>query len=95
MSDYIKREDVFEKISHVADMELVYPLRLLRYKIEELPSADVVEVVRCKDCVFWKRYEKLPNQISELRFEGYCDEMINHEMNGNDYCSYGKEQENE
>lgn len=50
--------------------------------IEKLPAADVVEVVRCKDC-------KHSNQYGGGCW--YCEkyEGLFSAVNPNDYCSYG------
>lgn len=52
MADYIKREDAgltnFEIF--MCDGDYKVALKTLLEKIENIPSADVVEVVRCKDC---------------------------------------------
>ena len=42
MADYIKREDAIRACISPFDME----------RIEIIPAADVVEVVRCKDCEY-------------------------------------------
>ena len=51
--------------------------------IRKIPTADVVEVVRCKDCKFFK-------------YGDYCDEgkMEHSRCRENDYCSYGERSEN-
>lgn len=55
--------------------------------VSQMPTADVVEVVRCKDC---KRcYEKRTKRNNQLiRF---CMRMDGNEyqVNANDFCSYG------
>lgn len=59
--------------------------------IAETPTADVVEVVRCKDCQHWK--DTSCDTVTETHWGecrkplgdyGYC------ETNENDYCSYGE-----
>ena len=58
-------------------------------EITEIPTADVVEVVRCKDC---KYYEKWSDRSI------FCNKhIVFMGMNDNDYCSYGelKEQQND
>ncbi len=53
----------------------------------EAPTADVVEVVRCKDC---KRcYEKRTKRNNQLM--RFCMRMDGNEyqVNANDFCSYG------
>ena len=52
------------------------------------PTADVVEVVRCKDC---KRcYEKRTKRNNQLM--RFCMRMEGNEyqVNANDFCSYGE-----
>lgn len=52
--------------------------------IDSVPSADVVEVVRCKDCKFNKGKNKCLNEHS----------IIDIPKDG-DYCSYGERKDNE
>ena len=49
-----------------------------------LPAADVVEVVRCKDCIF-KDY---PNEYGVC-----CCNRTGEEIQLNDFCSYGERNE--
>ena len=64
--------------------------------INDIPTADVVEVVRCKDCRYWEEIGIDP--ITDYTF-GYCrhyqwqDEENSRETNGQDYCSYGERRE--
>lgn len=56
-----------------------------------LPTADVVEVVKCKDCKrCYEKRTKLNNQL--MRF---CMRMDGNEykVNANDFCSYGTPKE--
>ena len=68
MSDYIKREDAIEMV--------LEPL-------SNMPSADVVEVVRCKNCIYNDR--------------GWCgaQEYGTRYVEDNDYCSYGEREDDE
>lgn len=53
--------------------------------IATAPAADVAEVVRCKDCVYWengKDYTPYCNNIDGLN-----------EPSENDFCSYGERKE--
>lgn len=53
-------------------------------KIKEQPTADVVEVVRCKDCEYGEIDDiDIPSQYL-CHYEGYSWNDENH------YCSYGK-----
>ena len=54
-------------------------------RLREMPPADVVEVVRCKDCKY-----SSPNKVYGCRLERYDfnDESVG--MHGEDFCSYGE-----
>ncbi len=53
-------------------------------------AADVVEVVRCKDCKHYKLQPKYKN--SETK---YCCRSAYVRVNADDFCSYGKRKEAE
>ena len=55
-------------------------------KIDSAPAADVVEVVRCKNCKFWDDDE---------RCNGIKNGLILEYTNGYDYCSYGERSDDE
>jgi hypothetical protein len=59
--------------------------RMYRGKVENAPTVDAVEVVRCKDC-------------KHLGFKGLCDGVCNRKMvgivNPDDFCSYGERKDN-
>lgn len=75
-----------------------YPYNIVAYDMAQLvknaPTADVVEVVRCKDCRHWNNegYDSiLESAFGECRksFEDYhCCETTE-----GDYCSYGERRE--
>ena len=53
------------------------------------PTADVVEVVRCKDCKHWHKCLSDDGSIEYIHFSRCI--KGNQLANGNDYfCSYGK-----
>lgn len=100
MSDYIKREDAIMAVysdvtkgtygEFVDGSEFSMTSREIEAVLKGVPSADVVEVVRCKDCKFFEHTK-------------YGDWWCNNPDGGmgygnpDDYCSYGerKEQEHE
>lgn len=78
MSEYIKKEDAVievERFGGYLDDDMLYRIKLA---LGRLPSADVVEVVRCKDCKYWWEENEL------CRVSGI-------EEKAGDYCSYGEE----
>lgn len=54
--------------------------------IDQIPAADVVEVVRCKDCKYWKCYGGQYADDGECWHLGELDCC----MHKDDYCSKGR-----
>ena len=55
--------------------------------IDNMPTADVVEVVRCKDCA-WAR--KVDNREPMFRCVNICRDGCTQWLDSNDFCSYGE-----
>ena len=83
MSDYIKREDAIRQIVKTsAQNELDIPaIGTVIYILSEMDAADVVEVVRCKDCKY------------HAEFSSKCNKLNLTPMLPSDYCSYGERAE--
>lgn len=86
---YIKKEPIVEFITkglNNPDKTKAYGYDAIEIlaEIEYAPTADVVEVVRCKDC--FKGFKK--NDKSKLNIY-FCDKWKNI-MRDCDYCSYGE-----
>ena len=92
MGDYIKREDAVKIIERlVKQLEPPINIRLAdvrsgvlsaKWLVEDMQSTDVVEVVRCKDCVY-----------REVKGEGMTHWFGCRIMEHNDddwYCSFGE-----
>lgn len=84
---YIRKQDAFDKIwTKADDFEQNYDIlyaqgaRAMAIVVEQMPPADVVQVVRCKDCT---RY-------LDLRHWCKCHDTT---MFENDFCSYGVREE--
>ena len=98
MSDYIKREDAIRKIVKTsAQNELDIPaIGTVIYILSEMDSADVVEVVRCKDCKYRSKkwYEDKRNKDGGYWLVCCENDAIAERVYGlaqdNDYCSYGE-----
>ena len=56
-------------------------------EIEQLPTADVVEVVRCKDCKY--------GEVDDADFpdQYFCNQNGCDWNEGNHFCSYGEREE--
>lgn len=90
MTEYIKREAAIkavEKADYTAissdadDCKADY----LREIIESVPAADVVPVVRCKDCIHYDLGVCL-----KIYSDGNAQKDSWQSRNPNDFCSYGE-----
>jgi hypothetical protein len=97
MSRYIKIEDLqkfpirkdhYDKVN--GSIKYVFGVEDVLEYAEYLPTYDVVEVVRCKDC----KHNVANWQHDELDIEDYtdivCDYFMTDGMEANDYCSHGE-----
>ena len=89
MSEYIRKEDVLnlpQSIERNLCGEIVE--RSIDVKdIESLEPADVVKVVRCKDCENWQT--DWNPAIPDRHYCAVMDSM----MKADDFCSYGERRE--
>ena len=96
MTEYIERENAYKLISEQIEKEtgmytkgrnvgLNIAKRIIHSK-EQCPSVDVVEVVRCENCIFCK-----PTAKDEIKACIRKSEYIK----PTDYCSYGELKERE
>jgi hypothetical protein len=92
MAEYIDRDMVINKrrkMSEYDEAGWCVTCQAVRVEdIENTPSADVVEVVRCKDCKFafpYRNYYYCENEDSPFTNSDWavC-------LNGYDFCSYGE-----
>ena len=76
MSDYIKREDAIKELKRAHKKVLGYAeektLTLAEEIIDDMPSADVVEVVRCKDCKWWDGNDCKARDIDVVDVDDFC-----------------------
>jgi len=87
--DYINREMAADCI--VIECDDV-TLEQARQAIKDCPSADVVEVVRCKDCKYYHKDAMMPVHPmlgGGTVIENHCD-MSCMKLKDDDYCSYGE-----
>ena len=102
MTEYIEREALRDSVDSI-DWYSVYKGKLTAgspssanalYKANEIysaidnaPAADVVTVVRCKDCKHWQK-----DFAGCTEFVGRCD-YANYMIGANGYCLYGEKME--
>lgn len=88
--EYIRKQDAVDALDRIFDnvpMELTTEILRLRRELRGLHAADVVEVVRCKDCKHWQT-DWNPS-IPDRHYCAVMDSM----MKADDFCSYGEKRE--
>ena len=84
--EYIEREAAIEAImSDPPDAH--YPSWYID-RIKTLSAADVVPVIRCKDCVY-------AQPLKDSKYDYLCRYWNGHSCNQNQFCSQGKRKEDE
>ncbi len=97
MSDYIKREDAERLLRYYFLSALTEDERV--DELNRVPSADVVEVVRCKDCKHWLPHTQCGFDEDNNEYHDYCgchmplDDFEAEYWDANDYCNYGEKKE--
>lgn len=82
MAEYIGRGAALQDFEHCNDQSTYWTPQRVRTLLMRQPAADVVPVVRCKDC---RAYNK-PRV-------GWCEVHLDREQ-PDDFCGYGKYQTN-
>ena len=98
MSRYIDVDKFAEKICNFQQIDEDAANAMI-WLLRTFPTADVVEVVRCKDCQWWsdRGFDPILN-----RRDGCCDRPLGEYYEcdcdfvttENDFCSYGERSEN-
>jgi hypothetical protein len=97
MAEYIERENAYKLIREQKEKETgMYSkgrntglniAKSIIHNKEQCPTADVVKVVRCKDCKHF-----IASKPAHCKYHtdnaGYCDEAC--WVTENDFCSYGE-----
>ena len=92
---YIEREKVLEiaKDKYYSDFhKSMADLTSLRELLEDTPIADVVEVVRCKDCIYYQKMATGGLCMCGDKETSYASDFYPKE---NDFCSYGERKDGE
>lgn len=100
MAEYINKEEILKfpiRIHHCdeehGNAHFIYGIECVMEYIEHIPTVDVVEVVRCKDCQHYfkplgrcSKHSEDPDQsISGFGFSFWVNE--------DDFCSHGEKQD--
>ena len=99
MAEYIERENAYKLISEQKEKETgmyskgrnmgLKVAKSIIHNKEQCPAADVVEVVRCKECKYWG------GVIFGYVCRRFSGTHIRNETRENDFCSCAKLKERE
>ena len=78
----------------------VFPIRIgfdaIKRVIDDAPTIDAVEVVRCRDCIHWFPHTQCGFDEDNDEYHDYCgllipdDDYYAYTRKPDDYCSYGE-----
>lgn len=88
---YISEKALIENIAKIEDLRTL-STKTIGEAISKTPTADVVEVVRCKDCRFNVANMK-KDEYDTTDYSGediVCSYFMTDGMLPNDFCSYGE-----
>ena len=86
MAEYIDRKTVVD-IIRTADFWETEDMEVAITCVEQTPTADVLDVVRCKDCL-WSR--KVDDREPKYSCVNICRYGCTQWLGSDDYCSYGE-----
>ena len=102
MPRYIDADKLINKIfpiGMVHDGQYTIGAKAIKIAIDKIPTADVVEVVRCKDCEHRHTFgcPMYHEEYIDWDDDGYweTDLIIHDATNDNDFCNYGERNINE
>ena len=87
MTEYIEREKVLSKAAPLAGC---FSNMISAYDVIMIPAADVVPVVRCMDCKYYKPQKKSAHWENRTN---YCNRIVTVKVQPYDFCSYGERKE--
>ena len=87
MDDYIGKGALYDALWDAKQEKKVKSLKDVFDFIDKFPVKDVVSVVRCKDCKYYKAQKQSVNWKNKKK---YCCRVVALKVNENDYCSYGE-----
>lgn len=91
MSRYIDADKALEIWKDQDYIKLSSQETKARIMLDAVPSADVVEVVRCKDCIFYYKYKELEQCKRNQNWDSWDAPIVTE----TDYCSFGERKDNE
>ena len=73
-------------IKEIHDIFTPYEEEAVKRALQYAPTVDAVEVVRCKDCMFYNHGE------NDCESWSACERVYYIDVSENDFCSYGEKE---
>lgn len=88
MSDYINRDIAIARLTALEVKNPIATMRDAKRVLADMPAADAVEVVRCKDCAWYENGKE---------YVPYCDNPCSELQHPNDetFCSCGERRDDD
>lgn len=90
MVDYINRQTAYEVLTAYYHHKTDIQHAALHDALDRVPSADAVEVVRCKDCRYGHRYFDIIYDTTDSWVECRNPDGLNRDVSEDSFCSYGE-----
>lgn len=87
MAEYVTKEQVIDWFRPYGHMDDPIPFETMVSDLRGMPAADVVEVVRCKDCKWGKTWK------NAFGIEGFKCDLLCVDLSPEAFCSYGLRKE--
>ena len=87
ISDYIKREDAIKAMARGLGIPYTDFIDVAERCMDDIPTADMVEIVRCKDC------KHIKEEHFNILPDGFSCELSGLMVEPEHYCSYGERAE--
>ena len=87
MAEYVTKEQVIDWFRPYGHMDEPIPFETMVSDLRGMPAADVVEVVRCKDCKWGKTWK------NAFGIEGFKCDLLCVDLSPEAFCSYGLRKE--
>lgn len=87
MAEYVTKEQVIDWFRPYGHMDEPIQFETMVSDLRGMPAADVVEVVRCKDCKWGKTWK------NAFGIEGFKCDLLCVDLSPEAFCSYGLRKE--
>ena len=93
MSRYIERDKLINELQHLPEQERLEFMGVYDC-VKTTPTADVVEIIRCKDCRNYYEYDDFDRSSGQFYKAKECN-RLQCDLGECGFCSYGERKDKE